>query len=249
MKALPQPFCDERLQWSLDLCLHCGCYIPANKGSREHVPSKCLLTQPYPKELMSMRACRTCNAAFAQDEEYFAALLAAVLAGSTDPDKQTSERAARLFRRQRHLRARIDAARTEVRTLYGDAWIVFEPERDRVERVVVKNARAHALFDLESPRFDRPYRVATNPLNGFTEEDGAAFEMSDQAILLWPEIGTRMFMRQSFAAHPGSSDMCGPWVIVQEGIYRYLAMDIGDGIMVRSVVHEYLATEVFWATT
>ena len=198
---------------------------------------------------MIMRACRPCNAAFAQDEEYFAALLAAVLAGSTDPDKQTTARAARLFRRQPNLRARIDAARTEVRTLFGDIVIVFEPERERVERVVVKNARAHALFDLESAQFDAPDSVAGRPLPEFTSDERAAFEISDQGILPWAEVGTRMFMRQSFATHPAMSDMRGPWVVVQEGTYRYTAMQTDDGIMVRSVIREYLATEVFWVTT
>lgn len=246
MKALPQPFCDERLQWSPDLCIHCGCHVTANKGSREHVPSRCLLKKPYPDELMVMRACRECNAAFSDDEEYFAALLAAVLTGSTDPEKQTTEQAARLFRRQSNLRSRIDASRTKVRTLFGEEWIVFEPERERVERVVVKNARAHALFDLESPQFDTPDHVTARPLYRFTEAERDAFEMSDQQILPWAEIGTRMFMRQAFATHPASSDMRGPWVIVQAGTYRYAAMDVGDGIMVRSVTHEYLATEVFW---
>ena len=198
---------------------------------------------------MIMRACRTCNAAFAQDEEYFAALLAAVLAGSTDPDKQTTARAARLFRRQPNLRARIDAARTEVRTLFGDIVIVFEPERERVERVVVKNARAHALFDLESAQFHAPDSVVGRPLPEFTSDERAAFEISDQGILPWAEVGTRMFMRQSFATHPAMSDMRGPWVVVQEGTYRYTAMQTDDGIMVRSVIREYLATEVFWVTT
>ena len=198
---------------------------------------------------MTMRACRVCNSAFAQDEEYFAALLAAVLAGSTDPDKQTTERAARLFRRPANLRARLDAARTEVRTLFGDVRIVFKPEHERVERVVVKNARAHALFDLESPRLDAPDCVMARPLCRFTEDERAAFEMSDQGILPWAEVGTRMFMRQSFATHPAMSDMRGPWVVVQEGTYRYTAMQTDDGIMVRSVIREYLATEVFWVTT
>ncbi len=37
----------------------------------------------------------------------------------------------------------------------------------------------------------------------------------------------------------------GDWVIVQDGIYRYSVVDDG-GIQVRTVVFEYLATEVRW---
>lgn len=247
-KDLHDRFCDERLQWPPDLCIHCGRYVTARQGSREHIPSKCLLQEPHPDSPMTMRACRQCNAAYAHDEEYLAAILAAVLAGSTDPDKQNSAKAARRFRRQTRLRTRIDAARTEARTLFGEVLIVFQPEYGRVNRVVVKNARAHALYDLELPRFDTPDHVVIRPLSGFTETERTAFEMSDQELLPWAEFGTRMFLRQAFATHPASSDMRGPWVIVQENVYRYLAMEIGDGTMVRSVIHEYLATEVVWST-
>ncbi|MEZ5767187.1 MAG: hypothetical protein R3D80_05580 [Paracoccaceae bacterium] len=35
------------------------------------------------------------------------------------------------------------------------------------------------------------------------------------------------------------------WVIVQPGIYRFAVMDIGQ-FVVRTVIREYLATEVIW---
>jgi hypothetical protein len=40
-------------------------------------------------------------------------------------------------------------------------------------------------------------------------------------------------------------DLAGEWVVVQEGIYRY-AVAQGGGMLVRSVLSEYLATEVYW---
>ena len=41
-------------------------------------------------------------------------------------------------------------------------------------------------------------------------------------------------------------DMVGAWVIVQDGVYRYSTDDWGGGVRVRTVLHEYLATEVRW---
>lgn len=41
-------------------------------------------------------------------------------------------------------------------------------------------------------------------------------------------------------------DMSGAWVVVQEGIYRYSVQPTGGGLRVRSVLSEYLATEVQW---
>ena len=73
-----------------------------------------------------------------------------------------------------------------------------------------------------------------------------AFEITDCAFAGLAEIGTRMFMRQCFATQSATTDMRGPWVIVQDLKYRYSAMDVGEGILVKSVIHEYLATEVYW---
>ncbi|MGH6846825.1 MAG: hypothetical protein ACREC0_05140 [Methylocella sp.] len=40
-------------------------------------------------------------------------------------------------------------------------------------------------------------------------------------------------------------DLAGQWVVVQQGIYRYSVQQAG-GLRVRSVLSEYLATEVLW---
>jgi hypothetical protein len=41
-------------------------------------------------------------------------------------------------------------------------------------------------------------------------------------------------------------DLAGPWVTVQDGIYRYAVAQQGV-VLVKSVLFEYLATEVFWS--
>ena len=40
-------------------------------------------------------------------------------------------------------------------------------------------------------------------------------------------------------------DMDSGWVVVQEGTYRYVVQQTG-GLRVRSILSEYLATEVQW---
>jgi len=40
-------------------------------------------------------------------------------------------------------------------------------------------------------------------------------------------------------------DLSGAWVVVQDGVYRYAVVQIGV-LLVRTVVFEYLATEVSW---
>ena len=60
------------------------------------------------------------------------------------------------------------------------------------------------------------------------------------SLALWPEVGSRMMTRLATG-----EDMAGQWVVVQEGIYRYSVQQAG-GLRVRSVLSEYLATEVQW---
>ena len=56
-------------------------------------------------------------------------------------------------------------------------------------------------------------------------------------LALWPEVGSRMMSRVLTG-----QDLRDGWVIVQEGIYRYRVDQFG-GMLVRSVLFEYLATE------
>ena len=61
-------FMDERLT---GMCVYCG----AQPETRDHVPSKVLLDEPYPPELPVVGACEKCNASFSMDEQYLACFL------------------------------------------------------------------------------------------------------------------------------------------------------------------------------
>ena len=136
-------FNDERQQWPEGICIHCGITLNPVNATREHIPSKFFLRKPYPKELTNMGACRECNTSFSRDEEYLFALLNAVLAGTTDPDKQKTSKASRMFRKQTGLRVRIEKSKSETKTHFGEIEIAFMPELERVNNVIVKNARCH----------------------------------------------------------------------------------------------------------
>lgn len=73
-------FADSRL---LQGCIYCG----GLTDTRDHIPSKCILEQPYPINLPVVRCCDSCNQSFSKDEQYFICLLESVLCGSTDPEK------------------------------------------------------------------------------------------------------------------------------------------------------------------
>jgi len=113
------------------------------------------------------------------------------------------------------------------------------PEVGRVERVILKNARGHALFEHAEPLLDDPARIWFAPIQSMAQAGREAFEQVETGGF-WPEVGSRMFTRV-ITGH----DLADGWVVVQPGVYRYSVRCCGT-VLVRSVLFEYLATEVRW---
>ena len=231
-----EEFVDERHKgW----CVHCARRIDQVESNRDHIPSKSLLRKPYPESLPTVDVCKSCNESFSGDEEYFAAFIGCVLSGSTDPDCQQDSRVRGILTRSPKLRRRIENARTESRTLFDDQpRILWQPERERVERVILKNARGHAYYEYGEPMLEPPTGIWFTPLELLKPEQRSQFEDVQREI--WPEVGSRMLTRVVTG-----QDLWDGWVIAQDDVYRYAVVPDGR-LMVRSVIHEYLATEVRW---
>ncbi len=231
-------FVDERQKsW----CIQCGAWIGEVDTNKDHVPSKGLLRKPYPDNLPVVATCTACNSGFSTDEEYLSLFLHCVLVGSTDPERHADEKVARALRRHGKLRTRIERSKTEYQTIGGETRCVWKPETQRVERVVVKNARGHAFYECGEPMLTEPEHVWTFPLDSMTAAEREEFETTAGELALWPEVGSRMMTRVLTG-----QDMRDGWVIVQDGVYRFRAEQC-DVMRVRSVLFEYLATEVYWS--
>ena len=234
-------YVDERQKsW----CIQCGAGIGEVDTSRDHVPSKGLLRKPYPDNLPVIAICTTCNNGLSPDEEYLSLFLYCVLVGSTNPEQHTDKKVARALRRHRGLRARIERSKTEYQTIGGETRYVWKPETKRVERIVVKNARGHTFYECGEPMLTEPEHVWTLPLVSMTAAEREEFDTVGRAGALapWPaELGSRMMTRVVTG-----QDMSDGWVIVQDGVYRFHVEQCG-GNLVRSVLFEYLATEVYWS--
>lgn len=229
-------FVDERQKaW----CIHCGQWNGGVELSRDHVPSKSLLRKPLPPNLPVVQVCTTCNQVFSIDEEYLVAFLSSVLAGSADPELQPIPQAKHILGRSTKLQSRIDRSKTEYETLGGEVRSVWKPESDRINRIVLKNARGHAFFEYGEPMLNEPEHVWSTPLETLSQKQRVDFENIGSGGF-WPEVGSRMMTRVMT-----SQDLSSDWVIVQDGVYRYGIAQQGV-ILVRTVLFEYLATEVYW---
>lgn len=220
-------FGDER---QMAFCAYCG----HGTETRDHVPSKVFLDEPYPTNLPVVPACQSCNEGFSLDEEYVACLVECAMTGSVSVDGVRREKVRRILRRTPSLASRLGQA-LEV----GEKGTWFKVESERVRNVVLKLARGHAAFELNEPQLDEPSRVAFLPLLTMTQKARQDFETPPR-LSIWPEVGSRA-MQRLVVSELGAS----LWLIVQPGRYRYLT-SVGDGVLVRVVISDYLGCEVAW---
>ena len=213
-----EEFVDERNKgW----CIHCGGSIAALDTNSDHVPSKSLLRKPHPAYLPQVQVCMDCNSGFSRDEEYLALFLQCVLVGSTDPDRHGDPKVIRALERNPKLRARIEASRTEYGTADGERRTVWKPEVERINRIILKNARGHAFYEYGEPMLAEPAFLWSAPLEMMTAAERTEFE-DIRAGRVLPEVGSRMLTRVITG-----QDLSNGWVVVQDGVYRYCVAQVG----------------------
>lgn len=237
-------------------CIHCGAAIANVKASRDHVPTKSLLSKAlrdwgarYERHrgglgcyLPQVIICQSCNSGFSRDESYLLCTLHAVLAGSLYPDPETHAEAARVLRSNRDIVRALEHTPASQLSLFDPEDLqpfTLYPNPDRVRRVVLKNARGHAYHELGEPPLGEPDLVSFVPLIAMHPDDRATFE-DGLGGLGWPEVGSRMTQRVL-----GGADMVGGWIEVERGRYRY-TVEWSFDIVVRTIIWEYLATETRW---
>lgn len=226
-------FVDDRLRGR---CVYCG----RRPDTRDHCPSKVLLDEPYPPNLPVVEACLACNQSFSLDEQYLACFLECVVCGSTDPANLRRENIRRILSAAPFLGADIQS------TMHLDegGGKVWRPDMDRVRNVVLKLARGHLDYELSIQEPNGPALFEIAPLSLMAAEAREFFECPEPGPLaLWPEIGSRAFMR---LMGNGEQAVDG-WLDVQPGRYRYLVgQGHGNYNYVHLVIGEYLGCRVAW---
>lgn len=211
-------------------CVYCG----GPTETRDHVPSRVLLDEPYPPQLPAVPACKLCNETLSKDEVYFACLIECARVGSVSAQAIQREKIRRIFQESPALVVRLTQARTET-----DNGISFAVEYERVKKVVLKLGRGHVAFELNEPKHHEPHTLSVGPLMCMPEDVYGYFETPPHSSI-WPEVGSRA-MQRFVSLNPGSAG----WIIVQPGQYRYLA-SAGPPVVVRIVISEYLGCAITW---
>lgn len=202
------------------------------KRTNDHVPSKCLLAKPYPLDLPTVKICAVCNLSFAPHEEYFAAFL-----GTVSENEHLSEKSMTILDSNNKLsNALIDSLLVEE----GEPRIAVNFDQNHIDIVLEKNARGHFYFETQDVIGSKCDFIRMSPIKAFSTKQRSNFEKVTLSEL-FPEVGTRAFIRQI-----ENRDVLNGWVIVQNNQYRYAIILWNNEVLVRSVISEEFAVEVFW---
>lgn len=144
------------------------------------------------------------------------------------------------FRDTTRLQDEIESQLEIIKDAEGNDQVTFFPDIARIQNVIVKNARGHVLFEHGQPAEGEPARVAIQPIPTMPQGALASFEAIDYGGG-WPEVGSRLMTRLI----TGEDMRPDGWVVVQPNVYRFAVMESGQ-FVVRTVIREYLATEVTW---
>jgi hypothetical protein len=223
-------FSDSRLDI---MCSYCGEF----PDTKDHVPSKILLDEPFPENLPVVPCCNKCNQSFSSDEVYIACLIECILSQSAKVKDIKREKIKKILDANEGLRKKIEQSIIE-----NDDQISFKVEPNRLENVILKLAKGHAKYENSEPMLEDPKHLAFLPLHLMTEQETNVF-LSNIEINKSPEVGSRAMQnllidsKDNFYSH---------WITVQENNYSYCVCSNLGSLSVRIILMDYLAIEVIW---
>ncbi|MDR2510928.1 MAG: hypothetical protein LBC89_00365 [Bacteroidales bacterium] len=224
-----QPLSDKRLN---TICTYCGDIA----DSRDHVPSKILLEEPFPDNLPLVPCCTKCNQNFSLDEEYFACLIECVLHGTADIKQLSRKRIKKILMRKELLRDRIKKSIIE-----SSNQIIFKVENERMNNVLLKLAKGHIRYEYSELLFDEePLFFNIQIAYNMSEKEWNYF-IQPRHIDFMPEVGSRAMME---LVVDSQNNILSHWQIVQPDIYSYMVST--NPITVKMFIWNLLAVEIHW---
>lgn len=216
----------------LQTCVYCG----KPTRTRDHVPSKVLLDEPYPDNLAVVPSCMECNHGFSSDEEYFACLIEIMSLGTLDLEVIERNKVRRILSAKPKLKMLIQESIT-----YTNGSHLIKPDWKRVESVVLKHAKGLSAYYMNTPiHGDNPSNLFIEPWTQMTEDQIIQFNQPLVHNKL-PEVGSRVCWNLCLIEGIPFS----PWIEVQENRFRYQTK-ADNCIVVRMVFSEYLLCELVW---
>jgi hypothetical protein len=206
-------------------CIYCGNFA----NTREHIPSKILLNEPLPNNLMLVPACESCNKGFSSDEIYFAYIVEYL--ASKYYGYKISGKIQQCFESNLNLQNRI---------LFRDKSNLIIDDLT-VKKILRKYALGHISYIFDTYAYRNDYTVIFKFITELSEEQKREFNTLESMEVM-PELGCRG-CQELLVSLDGQSAAC-LWNEVQENRYRYMVCAKADSILVKIIINEYLYAKI-----
>ena len=218
-------------------CIYCG----NTATTREHIPSKAFLLEPYPDNLPTIPACFDCNNGYSEDEKYVSCFVD-LLKRQVYLDYSRREKIDIRLEKDERLRRTLQEQIKEI-----NGKIYFQPDEQRILRILLKLAKCHAGFEFDYINFDNAQvNIWYDFLFNISEDILQDFEVIPEMDTA-PEIGSRVAITSFIIQNIITQEVAGiaSWIEVQENQYRYqVSLNEGRGITVKIVIFEFLFCKV-----
>ncbi|MDR2970848.1 MAG: hypothetical protein LBU83_02795 [Bacteroidales bacterium] len=221
-------FSDDRLD---AICSYCGNVA----DTRDHVPSKILLDEPYPENLPVVPCCLKCNNEISLDEEYFACMLECLICGTVEIEKLSRQKIKNVLNKRKTLHRRLSNS-----IVHKDSDAFLNLETERLRRVFIKLAKGHMRYENGEPIIDEPSYLSYKPLSFMTAQERMFF-FALEKVDIFPEVVSRAMIKMV-----ESNATCFSWENIQPDTYSY-AVDT-TAFIVKIVIRNYMSIEVRWST-
>ncbi len=223
-------FSDARLD---AMCVYCGDF----PNTRDHVPSKVLLDEPFPENIHNVPCCYACNQGLSTDEEYFACIIECLIHGSVEIEKLSRPKIKRILSKKHHLHKKIiDAIRM------NKEKVEFEIDYRAFNNVLLKLSKGHAAFETSEPQLRNPSTLMFKDIYSMTIPEREIFFACPE-LEKYPEIGSRLFQQ---AVLSEGNIPYSIWITVQENSYSYMVNSSMSQLTVRLFIFSFLAVEAIW---
>lgn len=148
-----------------NICCYCQKPFDNNK-TKDHIPSKVLLDEPYPENLPVAFCCYDCNQNFSTDEEYFSCIIEYLVAGTKNLEKIQRKKIKDILSKKEHLKNRIESNITE-----KDGQLSIDFTKSVLENVLKKIIFGHLSYELANPYIQNPDYLEFNMIDNLIETE------------------------------------------------------------------------------
>ncbi len=216
-------------------CVYC-----LNKAdSKEHIPSKIFLDEPYNNELAILPACKKCNQSFSEPEQYLACLIEYIKIKLSKKNTYSRKKVSKALQNRKTLLKELEES--TIRNEKNEIEFI-EYKIDEIEKIILKLSIGHAAYSLSEINLKKLQHINFKFLPDLTQEEINTFNTSPQENIV-PEIGSR---EGSYISISDTNIPFYQWKHIQKNQYRYLAFISKNTICVRIVISEFFFSEVIW---